>query len=99
MKHVMMRLLAVGVLAGSALPAFAQIPSAGDMQQKLDQEMANAKRSAAESSSAARQGAGNVKSEAERKMEETAAQHKGQAEGKMTEEIEKAKRKALEAGH
>ena len=40
MKHVMMRFLAVGVLAGSALPAFAQIPSAGDMQQKLDQEMA-----------------------------------------------------------
>ncbi len=99
MKHVMMRLLAAGVLLGFALPAFAQVPSAGDMQQKLDQEMANAKRSATESSSAARQGAGHVKSEAERKMEETAAQHKGQAEGKMTEEIEKAKRKALEAGH
>ncbi len=99
MKHVMMRLLAAGVLLGSAFPVFAQVPSAGDMQQKLDQEMANAKRSATESSSTARQGAGHVKSEAERKMEETAAQHKGQAEGKMTEEIEKAKRKALEAGH
>ncbi len=99
MKHVMMSLLAVSLLFGSAPLVSAQVPSAGDMQQKLDQEMANAKRSATESSSAARQGAGNVKSEAERKMEETAAQHKGQAEGKMTEEIEKAKRKALEAGH
>lgn len=99
MKHVMMSLLAVSLLFGSALLVSAQVPSAGDMQQKLDQEMANAKRSATESSSAARQGAGNVKSEAERKMEETTAQHKGQAEGKMTEEIEKAKRKAMEAGH
>lgn len=99
MKHMMMSLLAVSVVFGSVLLVSAQIPSAGDMQQKLDQEMANAKRSATESSSAARQGSGNVKSEAERKMEETAAQHKGQAEGKMTEEIEKAKRKALEAGH
>jgi hypothetical protein len=80
------------LVIGSALVASAQVPSAGDMQQKIDQEMANAKRSATESSSSARQGAGNVKSEAERKMEETAAQHKGQAEGKLTEEIEKVKR-------
>lgn len=99
MKHVMMSLLAVSLLFGSAPLVSAQVSSAGDMQQKLDQEMANAKRSATESSSAVRQEAGNVKSEAERKMEETAAQHKGQAEGKMTEEIEKAKRKAMEAGH
>lgn len=87
------------LVAGSALVASAQVPSAGDVQQKLDQEMANAKRSATESSSSVRQGAGNVKSEAEWKMEETVAQHKGQAEGKMAEEIEKAKRKAQGAGH
>ena len=78
--------------------ALGVVPSAGDMQQKLDQEMANAKRSASESSSNARQGAANVKSEAERKMEDTAAQHKAQAEGKMTEEIEKAKQKAQGMG-
>ncbi|MCS6293626.1 MAG: hypothetical protein H8J66_11185 [Nitrospira sp.] len=87
------------LVIGSALVASAQVPSAGDMQQKLDQEMANAKRSATESSSSARQEAGNVKSEAERKLEETTAQHKGQAEGKMTEAIEKAKRKAQGSGH
>lgn len=87
------------LVIGSSVAVSAQVPSAGDMQQRLDQEMANAKRSATESSSSARQGASNVKSEAERKMEETAAQHKGQAEGKMTEEIEKAKRKAQGAGY
>jgi F0F1-type ATP synthase membrane subunit b/b' len=87
------------LVIGSVLVASAQVPSAGDMQQKLDQEMANAKRSATESSSSARQGAGNVKSEAERKLEETEAQHKSQAEGKLTEAIEKAKRKSQESGH
>ena len=100
MRNAMLVSLTLCTLVlGSALGAFAQIPSAGDMQQKLDQELANAKRSATESSSSAREGVGNVKSEAERKMEDTAAQHKGQAEGKMTEEIEKAKRKAQGAGH
>ena len=64
--------------------ASAQVPSAGDMQQKFDQKMTNAKRSATESLSSARQGAGNLKSEAERKM---------------TEEIEKAKRKAQGSGY
>lgn len=99
MRHAMLVSLTLCTLIiGSALVVSAQVPSAGDMQQKLDQEMANAKRSATESSSSARQGAGNVKSEAERKMEETAAQHKGQAEGKMTEGIEKAKQKALGVG-
>jgi len=67
--------------------------------QSLGNESSDAKRSATESSSSARQRAGNVKSEAERKMEETAAQHKGQAEGKMTEEIKKAKRKAQGSGY
>ncbi|MFO0705801.1 MAG: hypothetical protein U0412_03015 [Nitrospira sp.] len=83
---------------GASLTTLAQVPSAGDMQQKLDQEMANAKRSASDAASGAKQGAGSVKSEAERKMEETAAQHKSQAEGKMTEEIEKAKQKAQGTG-
>ena len=69
-------------------------PQPGDMQQKLEQELANTKRAATESSSAARQSASNVKSAAERKLEETAAQHKSQTEGKLTEEIEKKKRKA-----
>ena len=87
------------LIIGSAPVASAQVPSSGDMQQKLDQELANTKRSATESSSSARQGAGNVKSEAEGKLEETEAQHKGQAERKMTEAIEKAKRKAQESGH
>lgn len=86
------------LIVGSALAVLAQVPLAGDMQQKLDQELANARRSASESSSSVHQGAGNVKSEAERKMEEAAAQHKSQAEGKMTEEIEKAKQKALGTG-
>lgn len=99
MRHaILVSLTVCGLINGSVLVSSAQVPSAGDMQQKLDQEMANAKRSATESSSSARQGAGNVKSEAERKMEEAAAQHKGQAEGKMTEEIEKAKRKAQGSG-
>jgi hypothetical protein len=89
--------MAVVVMGGGGT-AFAQVPSAGDMQQRLDQEMANAKRSATESTSNVRQGAGNVKSEAERKMEETAAQHKSQAEAKMTEEIEKAKQKSQGMG-
>jgi len=100
MRHaILVSLTLFTLVIGAALVASAQVPSAGDMQQKLDQEMANAKRSATESSSSARQGASNVKTEAERKMEETAAQHKGQAEGKMTEEIEKAKRKAQGSGY
>lgn len=99
MKYVMMSTLAVSVVFGSALLVSAQVPSASDMQQKLDQEMANAKRSASEPSSNARQGASNAKSEAERKMEDAAAQHKSQAEGKMAEEIEKAKRKAQGSGY
>jgi len=100
MRHAILVFLTLCTLViESALVASAQVPSAGDMQQKLDQELANAKRSATESSSSARQGAGNVKSEAERKMEETAAQHKSQAEGKITEEIEKAKRKAQGSGY
>jgi F0F1-type ATP synthase membrane subunit b/b' len=82
------------VVLGSALMALAQVPSAGDMQQRLDQEMANARRSASESSPSAKQHADGMKSEAEKKMEDTATQHKSQAEGKMTEEIEKAKQKA-----
>jgi F0F1-type ATP synthase membrane subunit b/b' len=86
------------VLLGSALVASGQVPSSSDMQQKLDQEMANSRRSASESVSSSRQGAGNMKSEAEKKMEETAAQHKSQAESKMTEEIEKAKQKAQGMG-
>lgn len=85
----------VAMLGASACLVSAQVPSAGDMQQKLDQEMANAKRSASESSSNTRQGASNMKTEAERKMDDEAAQHRSQAEGKMTEEIEKAKRKAM----
>lgn len=85
-------------MMSSTLLVSAQVPSAGDMQQKLEQEMSNAKRSAGESTSSARQGAGSMKSEAEKKMEETAAQHKSQAEGKMTEEIEKVKQKARDMG-
>jgi len=64
------------------------------MQQKLDQELANTKRFATESNSSTRQGASNVQSEAERKMEDLAAQQKSQAEGKMTEQTEKAKKKS-----
>lgn len=73
-------------------------PQPGDMQQQLEQELANTKRSATESSTGARQNASDVKSAAEKKMEDTAAQHKSQAEGKMMEEIEKAKRKAQGIG-
>lgn len=84
---------------GMATPCFAQgLPQSGDMQQKLEQEMANTKRSATESFSGARQSASDVKSAAEKKMEDTAAQHKSHAEGKMTKEIEQAKRKALGIG-
>lgn len=82
----------------SALSVSAQVPSAGDMQQKLDQEMAKARRSANESSSSAQQGGSNVTSEAEKKMEDIANEQKSQAEGKMTEQIEKAKRKAQGMG-
>lgn len=100
MRHaIYVSLTLCALVLGSAFVASAEVPSAGDMQQKLDQEMANAKRSATESSSSVRQGASNIKTEAERKMEETAAQHKSQAEGKMTEEIEKAKRKAQGSGY
>lgn len=55
------------------------------MQANPGQEMANARPSASESSSSARQGAGNVKSEAERKMEEATAQPESQIKVKMTE--------------
>ncbi len=76
----------------------AQVTQPGDMQQRLEQEMTNTKRSAADSSASAGQNAPNMKSEAEKKMEDTARQHKSQAEGQMTEEIEKAKRKAQGMG-
>ncbi|MEQ1795182.1 MAG: hypothetical protein ABL970_13440 [Nitrospira sp.] len=99
MNYVMISALAVSVVFGSVLMVFAQVPSAGDMQQKLDQELANTKRSATESTSSARQSASDVKSAAEQKMNDTAAQHKSQAEGKMAEEIEKAKRKAQGSGY
>jgi len=99
MKYVMINAFAVSFLFGSALLVSAQVPSAADMQQKLDQELANTKRSATESTSKARESASDVKSAAEQKMSDTAAQHKSQAEGKMTEEIEKAKRKAQGAGY
>ena len=49
-------------------------PQPGDMQQKLEQELANTKRSATESSSGARQSASDVKSVAEKNMEDTPAQ-------------------------
>ena len=99
MRYAMMCTLVVGFALGSAFLVSAEVPSAGDMQQKLDQEMANAKRSATESTSGARQSASDVKSTAEQKMNDTAAQHKSQAEGKMTEEIEKAKRKTQGSGY
>jgi hypothetical protein len=86
--------LNVGKLFGALLQTISSL-----YLQCLGNESSDAKRPATESSSSARQGAGNVKSEAERKMEETAAQHKGQADGNTTEEIEKAKRKAQESGH
>ena len=97
-KTVSVLLTASTIVLGVALVASGQVPSPGDMQQKLDQEMANAKRSA-ESTSSARQAASDKKSEAEQKMSDTAAQHKSQAESKMTEEIEKAKRKAQGTGY
>lgn len=82
----------------AALCSAQGLPQPGDMQQKLEQEMATTKRSATESSSSARQNASDVKSVAEQRMSETAAQHKSQAESKMTEEIEKARRKAQGIG-
>lgn len=96
MSHAF-RVLTVSLvsLIGMATICFAQgQPQPADMQQKLEQELANTKRAATESSSSARQSAIDVKSAAERKLEETAAQHKSQTEGKLTEEIEKKKRKA-----
>jgi hypothetical protein len=76
-------------------PVFAQgVPQPGDMQQRLEQEMSQTKRATSETAAGTRQRSGEMKSEAEKKMEDTAGQHKSQAEGKMTEEIEKAKRKA-----
>ncbi len=95
MNQLLAALATAVFMFGTVFVVSAQVPSSGDMQQKLDQEMANAKRSASESPSNARQGASHMKSEAERKMEDEAAQHKSQAEGKMSEEIEKAKRKAM----
>lgn len=87
------------MVLGLSSVVFGQAPSPSDMQQKLDQELANAKRSATESSSSARQAASDKKSEAEQKMSDMAAQHKSQAEGKLTEEIEKAKRKVQGTGY
>ena len=81
------------IILGTALVAAGQALSPKDMQQKLDQEMANTKRSASESASGTRQSADDVASDAERKMEEAAIQHKSQAEAKMAEETEKAKKK------
>jgi hypothetical protein len=76
-------------------PVFAQgIPQPGDMQQRLEQEMSQTKRATSESAAGARRSSQEMESEAEKKMEDTARQHRSQAEGKMTEEIEKAKRKA-----
>ncbi len=95
MSHTQrMILLTASIVLGVGTIAFAQAPSAGDMQQKLDQEMTNARRSANDSVSSAQQGASRAKSEAERKMEDTTNEHKSQAEGKMSEAIEKAKRKS-----
>jgi hypothetical protein len=68
------------------------------MQQRLEQEMAESKRAAGESATGARQRSGEMKSEAEKKLEDTASQQKSQAEGKMAEEIEKAKRSARGLG-
>lgn len=96
-RMMMYSFTAIFVL-GSALMVAAQGPSAGDMQQRLEQEMAATKRSATDSTSSARQAASDKKSEAEQKMNETAAQHKSQADNKLTEEIEKAKRKAQGLG-
>ena len=93
LKQISLYTIAMFTLTGCASVALAQAPSAGDMQQRLDQELANTKRSASESVVGTRQGANSAKAEAERKMEETASQHRSQAEGKMTEEIEKAKQK------
>jgi hypothetical protein len=91
--------ISLASLIGMATLCSAQgLPQPGDMQQKLEQEMANTKRFATESSSGACQNASDVKSAAEWKMSETAAQHKSQAEDKMTEQIEKAKRKAQGIG-
>lgn len=96
---IMVSLPAMAFVVGSVLVVGAQVPSAADMQQKLDQEMTNSKRSATESTSNARQEASDKKSEAEQKMNDMAAQHKSQADSKLTEEIEKAKRKAQGAGY
>ena len=98
-KSVSMMLTMSMMVLGFSPVVFGQAPSPSDMQQKLDQEMANAKRSTTESSSSARQAASDKRSEAEQKMGDMAAQHKSQAESKMTEEIEKAKRKALGTGY
>jgi len=89
-----MVLLTASIVLGTGTFALAQVPSAGDMQQKLDQEMTSARRSASDSASSMQQGTSRAKSEAERKMEDTANEHKNQAEGKMSEAIEKAKRKS-----
>lgn len=100
MRRSMSVMLTMSMMVLGLSPiVFGQALSAGDMQQKLDQEMANAKRSATESSSSTRQAASDKKSEAEQKMSDMAAQHKSQAEGKLTEEIEKAKRKAQGTGY
>lgn len=90
------RVLTISLIGMATLCSAEGPPQPGDMQQKLEQELANTKRAATESSSGASQSASDVKSAAEKKMEDTAAQHKSQAEGKMTEEIERAKRKARE---
>ncbi|HLZ34269.1 MAG TPA: hypothetical protein VKP13_09635 [Nitrospira sp.] len=92
--------MTVSTVIGAGLWLFAGallaqgIPQPGDMQQRLEQEMTQTKRAAGESAAGASQSSKEMKSEAEKKMEDTAGLHKSQAEGKMTEEIEKAKRKA-----
>ncbi len=64
-------------------PVSAQgIPQPGDMQQRLEQGMSQTKRATSESAAGAAQSSREMKSEAEKKMEDTAGQHKSQAEGK-----------------
>ncbi len=87
-------ILTVGAIIGcAAATASGQALSPSDMQQKLDQEMANARRAASESSSSTRRNANDVTTDAERKMDDLATQHKSQAERTLAEEIEKSKKK------
>ena len=63
------------IILGAALVASGQVQSPKDMQQKLDQELANTKRSASESASGTGKSAGDVSSDAERKVEDLTIQH------------------------